>query len=438
MQSITILIGFIILILFGIPIGFASGALSTTIFIVMGKSLLTIPQRMFTGIDIFTFLAIPLFILAGQIMSASGVTKRIVVFCNNLVGHVIGGLGHVNILASMLFAGLTGSAVADAAGLGSVEIPMMKEGGYNEDFSASITAASAVIGPIIPPSMIMIIYAVTAGNVSISDMFLGGFLPGILMGLSLMIACYFISKKLKYPVNKHFISKKLKYPVNKHRVGFKKTLISFFRTLPAMFMPIIILWGILSGVFTATESAAIAVLYALILSIFCFKTVKFCDLPAIFLEAAKTTSSVMFIIATATTLAWILTVMQIPQKLAAYFLSYIHSPIMFLLFTNILLLIIGSFLDSTPAIIIMVPILSPAATIMGINPIHFGMIVIVNLCVGLITPPVGMLLFVTSNVARISLNRIYKAILPFIIVEIVVLLLITYIPFLTLFIPNLF
>jgi len=425
MQSITILIGFIILILFGIPIGFASGALSTTIFIVMGKSLLTIPQRMFTGIDIFTFLAIPLFILAGQIMSASGVTKRIVVFCNNLVGHVIGGLGHVNILASMLFAGLTGSAVADAAGLGSVEIPMMKEGGYNEDFSASITAASAVIGPIIPPSMIMIIYAVTAGNVSIADMFLGGFLPGILIGLSLMIACYFISKKLKYPVNKH-------------RVGFKKTLISFFRTLPAMFMPIIILWGILSGVFTATESAAIAVLYALILSIFCFKTVKFCDLPAIFLEAAKTTSSVMFIIATATTLAWILTVMQIPQKLAAYFLSYIHSPIMFLLFTNILLLIIGSFLDSTPAIIIMVPILSPAATIMGINPIHFGMIVIVNLCVGLITPPVGMLLFVTSNVARISLNRIYKAILPFIIVEIVVLLLITYIPFLTLFIPNLF
>jgi len=425
-MQITILLGFIILILLGIPIGFAIGILSTSTFIIVGQSLLTIPQRMFTGIDIFTFLAIPLFILVGNIMNVAGISKRIVAFSNNLVGHITGGLGLVNVMASMLFAGLTGSAVSDAAGLGSIEIPMMEQGGYDSDFSAGITAASAVIGPIIPPSVVMIIYAVTAGNVSVSDMFLAGFVPGILLGFALMVVCFFISRKKKYPKRDHW-------------VGFKETIISFFKTIHVMFMPIIILGGILSGAFTATESAAIAVLYAIILSIFFLKTLKFRDLPVIFLETAKTTSSVFFIIAVASVLSWILTSMQIPQRVAAYFLSHTSNSItLFLLFSNILLLITGSLLDLTPALIIMVPILSPAATLVGVDPLHFGMVVVLNLSIGLITPPVGMVLFVTSNVAKISLARMFKSIMPFVVVEIVVLFMITYIPFLTTFIPKLF
>lgn len=425
-MEFTILLGFILLLLMGIPVGFAIGILSASTFIIVGQSLLTIPQRMFTGIDVFTFLAIPLFIMAGQIMNVAGISKRIVVFSNNLIGHITGGLALVNVMASMLFAGLTGSAVADAAGLGSIEIPMMEEGGYDSDFSAAITAASAVIGPIIPPSVVMIIYAITAGNVSVSDMFLAGFIPGILLGLSLMVACFFISKKKKYPKKDHW-------------VGFKETIISFFQTLPVMLMPIIILGGILSGAFTATESAAIAVLYAIILSVFFLKTLKFRDLPAILLETAKTTSSVFFIIAVATVLAWILTSMQIPQRVAAYFLSHTNnSTILFLLFSNILLLITGSLLDLTAALIIMVPILSPVATLIGIDPLHFGMVVVLNLCIGLITPPVGMVLFVTSNVAKISLTRMFKSIMPFVVVEILVLFMITYIPFLSTFVPKLF
>jgi tripartite ATP-independent transporter DctM subunit len=380
---------------------------------------------MFTGIDIFTFLAIPLFILAGQIMNASEISKRILTFSNNLVGHITGSLSLVNVLASMLFAGLTGSAVSDAAGLGSIEIPMMLKGGYDLDFSAAITAASAVLGPIIPPSVVMILYAIIAGNVSVSDMFLAGYIPGILLGLSLMVVCYFISKKKKYPKKEH-------------RAGLKEMIISFYQTLPALFMPIIILGGILSGVFTATESAAIAVLYAIIVAIFFLKTLKFRDLPSIFLETAKTTSSVLFIVAVSTVLAWILTVMQLPQRMAAYFLSYANTTFLFLLFSNILLLITGCLLDLTAGLIIMVPILSPVATLLGINPLHFGMVVVLNLCIGLITPPVGMVLFVTSNVAKISLGRIFKAIMPFVVVEILVLFLITYVPVLTTFVPKLF
>jgi len=424
-MQFTILLGFILLLLLGIPVGFAIGVLSTSTFIILGKSLLTIPQKMFTGIDIFTFLAIPLFILAGQIMNASEISKRILTFSNNLVGHITGSLSLVNVLASMLFAGLTGSAVSDAAGLGSIEIPMMLEGGYDLDFSAAITAASAVLGPIIPPSVVMILYAIIAGNVSVSDMFLAGYIPGILLGLSLMVVCYFISKKKKYPKKEH-------------RAGLKEMIISFYQTLPALFMPIIILGGILSGVFTATESAAIAVLYAIIVAIFFLKTLKFRDLPSIFLETAKTTSSVLFIVAVSTVLAWILTVMQLPQRMAAYFLSYANTTFLFLLFSNILLLITGCLLDLTAGLIIMVPILSPVATLLGINPLHFGMVVVLNLCIGLITPPVGMVLFVTSNVAKISLGRIFKAIMPFVVVEILVLFLITYVPVLTTFVPKLF
>jgi tripartite ATP-independent transporter DctM subunit len=418
------IITFLLLLVLGIPIGFAMGIISIGSILALGSDLRIVSQKMFTGIDVFTYLAIPLFILAAQIMNKSGITRDLVRFCDDLIGHVTGGLAHVNVLNSMLFAGLSGSAVSDVAGLGTLEISMMEEGGYDTDFSAGITAASAIIGPIIPPSIVMIIYAVTAGNVSVGSLFIAGFIPGILIGISLMSICYIISKIKKYPKREQ-------------RASFKELVTSFIRTFPVFVMPLIILGGILTGLFTATESAAVAVFYALILS-FILKTIKIEDLSKIFLETAKTTSAVLFIIATSSVIAWVVTSFQIPQKFAQFFLDRSHSKEMFLFYTNIILLLTGMLLDLTPALLIMVPILSPAAIILGINPLHFGMIVTLNLCIGLITPPIGMVLFVTSNVAKIGLSRIYKAIWPFLIGEVVILALITYIPALTTWIPSLF
>jgi tripartite ATP-independent transporter DctM subunit len=416
---------FLLLIFIGLPIAFAMGLTTLFAFVSLGNAMEIIPTKMVTGMDNFTFLCIPLFILASEIMGVSGITQRIVVFCDNLVGHIRGGLAHVNILGSMLFAGLTGSATADAAGLGAVEIKMMDEAGYDRDFSASVTAASAILGPIIPPSMNLVLYAVAAGNVSVVALFLGGIGPGIVIGVALMILCYFISIKKKYP-------KRAK------RASLKEVTVSFLKTLPALFMPILIMGGILGGIFTATESAAAAVIYAIFVGCFVLKTITFKDLYLPFLRAVKMTAAVMFIIAIASAMGWAVTVLQIPQAVAKFFMVYANSKILFLLLANILLLLIGTIMDLAPALLIMVPILSPAAMQFGIHPIHFGVMVVINLCIGLVTPPVGMTLFVTSNVAKISLTRMYKAIWPFVGVELIALMLITYIPEITTLIPKLF
>ncbi|NLI22983.1 MAG: TRAP transporter large permease [Clostridiales bacterium] len=423
-MAVVLLLAFLVLIFIGVPIGFAMGLATIGGFLTLGGAMEIIPTKMITGIDNFTFLCIPLFVLASEIMSVTGITKRIVVFCDNLIGHITGGLAHVNVLGSMLFAGITGSATADAAGLGTIEIAMMDEAVYDHDFSAGVTAASAILGPIIPPSMNMVIYAVVAGNVSVVALFLGGIGPGVVIGLALMGICYVMAKRNHYP-------KRVK------RVPVRTVVRSFFQMLPALLMPIIILGGILGGIFTATESAAIAVIYAVIVGIFFLKTITWKDLYQPLLRAAKMTAVVMFIIAVASAMGWALTVLQIPQKVAHFFLTYANNRFVFLLMANVLLLIIGTVMDLAPALLIMVPVLAPAAMSFGIDPIHFGVMVVVNLCIGLITPPVGMTLFVVSNVAKISLSRMYKAILPFMIVEIIALTLITYVPAVTTTIPHL-
>ncbi|MDI6870118.1 MAG: TRAP transporter large permease [Bacillota bacterium] len=418
--------GLALLVFIGVPLSFALGIIATGGFLVLQKfPLLLVAQRLFTGIDVFAFMAIPFFILAGNLMTRSKITEGLVNFCNDLVGHMKAGLAHVNVLNSMFFAGISGSAAADVAGLGGIEIDMMEEGGYDRPFASAVTAASSVVGPIIPPSIVMVIYAITAGNVSVASLFLGGFIPGLLLCLSMMIVNYLVARR------RH-------YPVSGRRSTLKEVAVSFIRSLPALLMPLIILGGIISGIFTATEASAIAVAYALVVGLAFFRTLKWSDLPEIFLETARTTGSVYLLIAAASVLTWLLTTQQIPQQIADLFIQHAANKYVFLLSTNIILLIAGCLLDLTPAMLILVPILSPVATSFGIHPLHFGLVVVVNLCIGLITPPIGTCLFLTCNVGRIRMSELLKELWPYLVAEVSVLFLITYVPEIVLFVPRLF
>ena len=422
-MAFIILLFFIITMLIGLPVLFSMGITSIFAFGILGGNLQIIPLKMFTGVDNFVYLAIPLFILASEIMTTGGITQRIVHFCNNLVGHITGGLAYVNILASIFFAGISGSATADAAGLGKIEIDMMETAGYPKKFAASTTAASAIIGPIIPPSTIMIIYAVVAGNVSVSEMFLAGFVPGLLIGIAEIITVFIVAKKNGYPKSERAAT-------------LREVWNSFVQTLPSLLLPIIIIVGIVSGIFTATESAAVAVLYALLVTKFILKTLNWKDFYQALVNTAKTTANVMVIIAISTAMAWVITALRIPQTVTAFFLNYANSPLLFLLFVNFLLLIVGMLLDQSPALLIMVPILLPVALQFGIDPLHFGIVVIINLCIGLVTPPVGMTLFVTSNVAKLKLTHMYTGILIYLPALFISLLLITFIPGLATWLPS--
>ena len=414
---------FLIILLLGVPIGFSMGFLTIAAFEIGNGPLITLAQKMYSGINNFTYLAIPLFIFAAEIMSRCGLTMSIVKLCDAMVGHIRGGLAHVNILGSMLFAGISGSATADASGIGKIEIEMMEKAGYEKEYAASITAASAIIGPIIPPSGIMIIYAVCAANVSISDMFLGGLGPGILLGVCEMLMCYYFAVKHNHPHREK-------------RSAFKEVMVTFWDSLPALGMPIIIMGGITTGVFTATESSAIAVVYALIVAV-CKKQITWKSLCECCLATAKTTANTMFIIAVATAMSYAITILRIPQEIVAVCMEYVHSPVVFLMLTNIILIILGCVLDQSPALLMMVPILLPIAKQFGIDPVHFGILCCFNLTIGLISPPVGMTLFVTANVAKIKLTDLFKRVLPFVALGYAVLFLITYVPQIVTFIPNL-
>lgn len=414
---------FLVVIILGVPIGFSMGFLTIAAFNIGSGPLITLPQKMYSGVNNFTYLCIPLFILASEIMSRCGLTMSIVKFCDTLVGHIRGGLAHVNVLASMLFAGISGSATADASGLGRVEMEMMEKAGYSREYAASVTAASAIIGPIIPPSNIMIIYAVCAANVSISDMFLGGIGPGILLGVSEMCLCYYMARKYNHPHRAR-------------RSSLAEMLAALKSSLPALGLPLIILGGIISGVFTATESSAIAVFYALIVAL-CKRQITWKSLVECCYNTAKTTANVMFIIAVATAMSYAITLLRIPQAIVAVCMEYIHSPAVFLLITNVILIILGCVLDQSPALLMMVPILLPIAMEFGIDPVHFGVLCCFNLTIGLISPPVGMTLFVTANVAKVKLTDLFKAIVPFVILGYVVLLLLTWFPPIVTFIPSL-
>lgn len=414
----------IICLMLGIPIAFglAIGALS--FLLAWGKiPLLVVPQRFFGAVDSFVLLSIPFFILAGELMNRTGITKGLVKFSDVLVGRIPGGLAQANIVASIFFAGLTGAGVADTSALGSILIPAMVEQGFEADYSAAVTAASSVIGPIIPPSIIMVVFGSVMG-MSIGALFAAGFIPGILIGIVLMILAYFMSKQRNHPYRQE-------------KVTLKDFWQAFTEAIYSLFMPLIIIGGIFSGLFTPTEAAAIAVAYALIVGVFVFRTLTFADIMDSLAKSAITTSMILVIIGFANVFGWILALERIPQALATTILSFNLNRVTFLLVVNAFLLFMGMFMETGANAILLGPILMPIAIQLGIEPLHFALVMLVNLNIGLITPPLGVCLFIAAPIARISLGELSRAIFPFILMEVVALLLITFIPELVLFVPRL-
>ena len=415
-------ISFITFLILGVPIAFVLGLTSFVALLYSGHvPLLLMPKEMFSGTDSFPLLAIPFFMLAGNLMNAGGITRRLVNFCNILLGYVRGGLALVNVVASMFFAGITGAAVADTSALGSILIPAMTEEGYDKDFSAAVTAASSTVGPIIPPSIPMVILG-TLGELSVGALFLAGIIPGIMVGLSLLVVAYVISRKRNYPKEKVKSVRELFY-------GLKDALL-------ALLMPAIIMGGILGGIFTPTEAEVVAVVYSFIVSFLVYREMRWKDLPKVLIDSVVTTSIIMLVIANSATFGWILANHQVPQIVAQVFLSISTNKWVILLLINLFLLFLGTFMETTASLIILTPILLPLAVKVGIDPIHFGLVMVLNLVIGLITPPLGVCLFVACGIAKITLEQIAKAILPFLIAAIAVLFIVTYIPELSLWIPR--
>ncbi len=421
-MGITLLLVFAILICLSVPIAFSLiGAGALAAFLSGKYPIEVVFHRITGGLDSFVLLAIPFFILAGNLMNTSGITKRIFDFANALVGRIPGGLGHANIVSSIIFSGMSGSAVADAGGLGLIEMKAMHDQGFPDEFSAAVTAASATIGPIIPPSIPMVVYGVMA-EVSIGRLFLGGFIPGLLMGISLMILVYYMAKKYNYPTASHFSL----------RIVWK----TFKEAFWALLTPVIIIGGILGGIFTPTEAAAVAVLYALFLGFVVYKELRLKDLWGILIESFHTTATVTLIIGGAAAFAWLIAIEGIPAKLAAYMQSLHLSKTVFLLLFNIVFLVLGTFMESLSIMVITVPVLIPILKVLQFDPLHVGVVLVLNLMIGLITPPVGMSLFVTSKIGNVKLERLYRSILPFIVPLVIVLFLITYIPSLVTWLPG--
>lgn len=413
---------FLLFLVSGIPIAFVLGLTSLVGLLYSGEvPLLLIPKQMFSGTDSFPLLAVPFFILAGNLMNIGGITQRLVHFCNILLGYVRGGLALVNVVASMFFAGITGAAVADTSALGSILIPAMVREKYDRDFSAAVTAASSTVGPIIPPSIPMVILG-TVGELSIGALFLAGVIPGILVGLSLLGVAYYISCKRDYP----------KEP----RKSLREFLLGLKDALFALLMPAIILGGILGGVFTPTEAAVVAVVYAFLVSFLVYRELRWRDLPRVLIDSVVTTSLIMFVIANCAIFGWILANHQIPQAIAHLFLSITANPWVLLLLINLFLLFVGMFMETTASLIILTPILLPLAVKVGLDPIHFGLVMVLNLVIGLITPPLGVCLFIACGIAKITLEQIVRAILPFLIAAIGVLFLVSYLPDLVFFLPR--
>lgn len=422
-MTILLFIVFLVLLLLGFPIAFALGLASFVFILFSDLPLMVIPQKMYAGIDVFVLLSIPGFILAGNLMNSSGITNRIINFCNALMGHIRGGLGLANVGASMLFGGISGTAIADTASIGSVMIPAMEKEGYDTDFACAVTATSSTIGPIIPPSLPMIIAATLTG-LSVGKLFVAGIIPGLLMGIGLMLMTYLISVKRKYPKSK--------------RVSFFAMAKSFYQAFWALMMTLLILFGIIGGVFTPTEASIVAVVYAMVIGLVVYRELKLVMIPRIILQSAKMTASLMVLVGFANLFAWIMTVEEIPQLIAENLLNLTQNKFFLLLLINLLLLFVGAFMETIAALLILFPVLLGVAVHVGVDPVQFAMIMVLNLVIGLTTPPVGVCLFVASSIGNISLERISKACLPFILVSLLVLLLVTYIPAVSLWLPGLF
>ncbi|WBU54532.1 TRAP transporter large permease [Paracoccus sp. SCSIO 75233] len=415
---------FLIFLLIGLPVFFALLAAPGLLLWLNGqeRDVALLYRNVYNGMDSFPLMAIPFFMLAGELMNRGGITERLVEFSQALMGHLRGGLAHVNILSSMLFAGLSGSAVADTSALGSMLIPAMEKQGYTRRFAAAITAASSVIGPIIPPSGIMIIYAYVMGE-SVAALFLAGIIPGALVGLSLMLMVKLMADKYDFPV----ASRKTTWGERG-----QASLKAFFPLLT----PVIIMGGILGGVFTPTEAAAVACAYGLFIGVFVLRSLRISEIPDVLSRSAATSAVVLLLVGAAMAFKTVVSLSHAPEILAEIILGLSENPLILLFLINLLLFIVGMFLDAGPAIIILGPVLGPVFTDLGVDPIHFAIIMSVNLTVGLATPPMGLVLFVASSVSGERISAISRAILPFLAMEIIVIFLVTYIPALSMAIPR--
>ena len=422
----VLVVSFVVLLAIGVPIAFCLG-ISTTLTMLLSAdglaAVTAVAQRMATGVDSFTLLAIPFFVLAGQLMNQGGIARRLVDFAKAMLGMLPGALAFVNVLAAMLFGAVSGSAVAAASAVGGFMGPQMKKEGYDKNFSAAVNITSASTGLIIPPSNVLIVYSLAAGGVSIGALFLAGYLPGLLVGLSLMVVAAIWAYRYDYPTS--------------DRVSLSTALWRFVEAIPSLFMLVVVIGGIVAGIFTATEAAAVAVLYAFLLALV-YQEIDWGDLHAVLLDTVNTSAIVLLLVGASIAMSWVLSYEQIPQGVAASLVALTDSTWGLLLIINVLLLVVGTFMDITPAVLIFTPIFLPIVTELGIDPIHFGIIIVLNLCVGICTPPVGTLLFVGAAVGDTTITRLIRPLLPLYVAMVVSLLLVTYLPFLSLWLPRVF
>lgn len=423
---IVLVLSFIGLLSIGTPVAWSiaiSSVLTMLVSIPMLPALTTVSQRMGTGLDSFALLAIPFFILSGQLMNKGGIAHRLIAFAKTLVGSLPGGLALINVIGAMLMGAIAGSAMASASAMGSILGPEMEKEGYSKEFGAAVNITSATTGLIIPPSNVLIVYSLASGGVSIAALFLAGYIPGILTGLFLMIVASMWAKKKKYKLGE--------------KSTLKQVLKTFIDAVPSLFLLVIVIGGIVTGIFTATEASAIAVLYTLILG-FLYKEISIKSLPEIFLDSSTTTAVVMLLIGASMSMSWVMSFENIPQDISTVLLGISDNKIIILLIINLLLLFVGIFMDMTPAVLIFTPIFLPVVTALGMDPVHFGIIMVLNLCIGLCTPPVGSVLFVGVGVAQTTIQKVIKPLLPLFLAMIIALFLVTYFPELSLWLPRLF
>ncbi|AKG74976.1 TRAP transporter large permease [Salinicoccus halodurans] len=423
MMSLLVVGIFLFCIAAGVPIAFSLGFSALAYLLIAGVPVTVIPQTMFAGLDSFVMLAIPAFILAGNLMNAGGITNRIIDFANALVGHIRGGLALTNVASSLGFGGISGTALSDTASIGSVMIPAMKKQGYGSGFSAAVTSISSTVGPMLPPSLPMIIIG-TLASISIGDLFVAGAIPGVVLGIGFLFVTYLIAVKRQYPKGRrHSVSE----------VGK-----SFFGAFWALLMVVIILWGILGGYFTPTEAAVVVVFYAFIVGKFVYKELDMKEIPGIMMDTLRTTASILILVALANTFGWILVAEGVPILVADGILSLTESPVLITLLMILLLLIVGMFMETIAAIVILFPVLLPVAENIGMDPIHFSIIMVLALMIGLSTPPVGVCLFVASQFANVKIMTTVKELVPYFVIAIIVLIIVAFVPSLSLFLPGLF
>ena len=423
---IILILSFTSLLAIGMPVAWSiatSSVLTLMVSIPLLPAFTTVSQRMGAGLDSFALLAIPFFILSGQLMNKGGIAHRLIAFAKTLVGSFPGGLALINVIGAMLMGAIAGSAMASASAMGSILGPEMEKDGYSREFGAAVNITSATTGLIIPPSNILIVYSLASGGVSIAALFLAGYIPGILTGLFLMIVASIWAKKKKYKLGK--------------KSSLKEVFTTFIEAVPSLFLLVIVIGGIVTGIFTATEASAIAVLYTLVLA-FIYREISLKSLPDILLDSSSTTAIVMLLIGASMSMSWVMSYENIPQNISSILLTISDNKIIILIIINLLLLFVGIFMDMTPAVLIFTPIFLPVVTKLGMDPIQFGIIMVLNLCIGLCTPPVGSVLFVGVGVAQTTIQKVVKPLLPLFLAMIVALFLVTYIPELTLWLPKLF